>query len=114
MMYQVLLIVYLIVSIMLIGLVLIQQGKGANAGASFGGASNTMFGSGGSANFLSRTTAILAIVFFITCLAIANINSHKGNTGQGKFDNLSQVAEDIQDKATATKVEEKQNQDIPQ
>ena len=59
-MYEILLVVYLLVSLALIGLVMIQQGKGADMGASFGaGASNTVFGSGGSGSFLTRTTAIL-------------------------------------------------------
>ncbi len=112
-MYQALLIIYLVVSVTLIGFILIQQGKGANAGASFGsGASGTVFGSSGAGNFLSRTTAILAIIFFITSLAIANINSHHGEVKQGKFDNLSQVAEKIQEQQP--KAEEKQNSDIPQ
>lgn len=58
-MYEILLVVYLLVSLALIGLVMIQQGKGADMGASFGaGASNTVFGSGGSGSFLTRTTAI--------------------------------------------------------
>ena len=50
-MYQVLLFIYVVVAIALIGFILVQQGKGANAGASFGGASGTMFGSAGAGNF---------------------------------------------------------------
>ena len=58
-MYQVLLFIYVVVAIALIGFILVQQGKGANAGASFGGgASGTMFGSAGAGNFLTRTSAI--------------------------------------------------------
>jgi len=58
-MYEVLVVIYLLVALGLIGLVLIQQGKGADMGASFGaGASGTLFGSSGSGNFLTRTTAI--------------------------------------------------------
>ena len=65
MFYEVLIVVYLIVALMLVGFVLIQQGKGADMGASFGsGGSNTVFGSTGSGNFLTRTTAILATLFF--------------------------------------------------
>ncbi|MCV5261291.1 preprotein translocase subunit SecG, partial [Escherichia coli] len=65
-MFSVLLVIYLLAALGVIGLVLIQQGKGADMGASFGaGASNTVFGAGGSGNFLTRTTAILATVFFI-------------------------------------------------
>lgn len=63
-MYQALLIIYLLVSIALIIFILLQQGKGANAGASFGGgASGTIFGSAGASNFLSKMTAILATIF---------------------------------------------------
>ncbi len=63
----------IIASIGLISLVLLQQGKGADAGASFGGgsASQTFFGSGGSGNFLTRTTAIFAMIFFATSLGLA-------------------------------------------
>ncbi|HIZ50874.1 MAG TPA: preprotein translocase subunit SecG [Candidatus Pseudomonas excrementavium] len=71
-------IVHLLVAIGLVGLILIQQGKGAEAGASFGsGASGTVFGSQGSATFLSRLTAVLATVFFLTSLGLAFYASHK-------------------------------------
>ena len=64
--------VQLITAIAMIGLVLIQHGKGADMGASFGsGASGSLFGATGSANFLSRTTAVLATVFFVCTLALA-------------------------------------------
>ena len=77
-MYDMLLIVYLIVSIILVGFVLIQQGKGAGMGASFGsGASNTVFGAGGAGNFMTRTTAILAIAFFILSLVLGNLSTNK-------------------------------------
>lgn len=67
-----LIVVHLLLSLGLIGLILIQHGKGADAGAAFGsGASATVFGSRGAASFLSRTTAILATLFFITSLALA-------------------------------------------
>lgn len=111
-MYQTLLTIYLLVSIALIGFILIQQGKGADAGASFG-ASGTVFGSAGSANFLSRTTAILAIAFFVISIIIGNINAHRNNVQLGKFDDLSQAAEQLQQKPTAPAVENK-NADIPQ
>lgn len=75
-MYQLALIIHIIVSAALIALVLLQQGKGAEAGAAFGsGASTTMFGSRGTGNFLTRTTAILATIFFITCLSLGYIAS---------------------------------------
>lgn len=76
-MYEVLLVIYLLVALGLIGLVLIQQGKGADMGASFGaGASGTLFGSSGSGNFLTRTTAILAIAFFTLSLIIGNLSAN--------------------------------------
>lgn len=72
MVYTFILVAHVVVSIALVALVLLQQGKGADAGAAFGsGASATMFGSQGSASFLSRTTAILATVFFLTSLTLA-------------------------------------------
>ncbi len=71
-MYTFLIVVYVLISAALIGLVLIQHGKGADAGAAFGsGASGTVFGARGSANFLSRTTAWLAAVFFALSLTLA-------------------------------------------
>ena len=65
-------VVHVLAALGLIGLILIQHGKGADAGASFGGGgSQTVFGSAGSANFLTRSTAVLAVVFFITSLGLA-------------------------------------------
>lgn len=78
MFYEVLMVVYLVVALMLIGMVLIQQGKGADMGASFGaGGSNTVFGSGGSGNFMTRTTAILATLFFAISLILGNQTADK-------------------------------------
>lgn len=71
-MESIILVVHIIAAVTVIGLVLIQQGKGADAGASFGGgASQTVFGSAGSGNFLTRSTAILATVFFVTSFTLA-------------------------------------------
>lgn len=65
-------VVHVVIAIALVGLVLIQQGKGADAGAAFGGgASQTVFGSQGSGSFLTRFTTILAIVFFVTSFSLA-------------------------------------------
>ncbi|MDG3088925.1 preprotein translocase subunit SecG [Vibrio hannami] len=77
-MTTVLLVIYLLAAAGLIGLVLIQQGKGADMGASFGaGASNTVFGASGSGNFLTRMTAICATIFFIVALVFGNMATHK-------------------------------------
>jgi preprotein translocase subunit SecG len=65
-----------ITAVVLIGLVLIQHGKGADMGAAFGsGSAGSLFGSSGSANFLSRSTAVAATVFFITSLALTYLYS---------------------------------------
>jgi preprotein translocase subunit SecG len=76
--FTLILVVDVIVALCIIGLVLLQHGKGADVGAAFGsGASGSLFGASGSANFLSRTTAILAVVFFVTTFALAYIVTHK-------------------------------------
>ena len=81
MLYNILLIVQLIVSLGIIALVLMQHGKGADAGAAFGGgASGSVFGSKGSGNFMSRTTAILATIFFVNSLLLAWIVAHPEGT----------------------------------
>jgi len=65
-------VLHVVIAVALVGLVLIQQGKGADAGAAFGGgASQTVFGSQGSGNFLTRATTLLAIVFFVTSFSLA-------------------------------------------
>jgi preprotein translocase subunit SecG len=88
-MYEMLLVVYLIVSIILVGFVLIQQGKGAGMGASFGsGASNTVFGAGGSGNFMTRTTGILALAFFVLSLVLGNLSTHNVSVNED-FSNLA-------------------------
>lgn len=78
-MYQVIIVFHVLFGLAIIGLVLMQQGKGADAGAAFGaGASGTVFGAQGAASFLSRTTAIFATLFFSTSLGLAIYNSHSG------------------------------------
>lgn len=72
-MLTILLAIHIIIAIVMVGFILIQHGKGADAGASFGsGAAGTVFGAAGSANFLTRTTAVLATIFFATSLALAH------------------------------------------
>ncbi len=78
MVYGILLIIDVLLAIGIIALVLLQHGKGADAGAAFGsGASATVFGARGSASFLSRTTAVFATLFFINSLGLAFIVSHQ-------------------------------------
>jgi preprotein translocase subunit SecG len=73
------LIFHVLAALCVIGLVLLQHGKGADMGAAFGsGSAGSLFGSSGSANFLSRTTGVLAAVFFLTSLGLTYVSSHKG------------------------------------
>src|SRR4029434_8413760 len=72
------LVVHVLVALALVGLVLLQHGKGADVGAAFGGgASGSLFGATGSAHFLSRTTAILAVVFFLSSMALTYFSTRK-------------------------------------
>ncbi|MEO8444656.1 MAG: preprotein translocase subunit SecG [Gammaproteobacteria bacterium] len=72
------LVVHVLIGAMIVALVLLQRGKGADAGAGFGaGASGTVFGARGSANFLSRSTAILALLFFATSLSLSYLGTQR-------------------------------------
>lgn len=78
------LVVQLLAALAMIGLVLVQHGKGADMGASFGsGASGSLFGATGSANFLSRSTAVCATIFFVCTLALAYMANHRSSTPAG-------------------------------
>jgi len=80
-MKDILLVIHMLTAVGLVGLVLLQQGKGADAGAAFGGggggASQSLFGARGSATFLSRATAVLAVIFFSTSLGLAVLYSRQ-------------------------------------
>lgn len=77
-MEAIVIVVHLLVALAIIGLILMQQGKGAEAGASFGGgASQTVFGSQGGSNFFARATGVLAFVFFATSFSLAIIAKEK-------------------------------------
>lgn len=106
-MFEVLMVMFLIVAIVLVGFIMIQQGKGADMGASFGsGASNTVFGSSGSGNFLSRTTAILAVIFFVLALVLGNLSTASSDTAED-FSDLSAPEQQ------APPVEEQDGQQVP-
>ena len=91
-MYQALIIVHVLLAIGIIALVLLQQGKGADAGAAFGsGASGTVFGAQGSATFLTRATAVLASLFFATSLGLAIVGDSR-QSPQGFMDVPSEPA----------------------
>lgn len=87
-------VVHVITAIVIVGLVLLQQGKGADAGASFGaGASQTVFGASGSGNFLVRATTIAAVIFFVTSLSLAIFA--RNNSGTGTTTGLPIVDQDL-------------------
>ena len=78
---------HVLVALAIIGLVLLQHGKGADMGSGFGGGSSgSLFGATGSANFLSRTTGVLAAVFFALSLALAYLATNKPKAGGGVLD----------------------------
>src|SRR5512142_2263992 len=82
--WNIVLVVQLLAALAMIGLVLIQHGKGADMGASFGsGASGSLFGATGSANFLSRSTAVCAAIFFVCTLALAYYGNERGRPAEG-------------------------------
>jgi preprotein translocase subunit SecG len=77
----------------MIGLILVQHGKGADMGAAFGsGSSGSLFGASGSANFLSRTTAVLATVFFVSTLALAYFGNLRPTSSGSVLENPAAVA----------------------
>ena len=83
----VILVVHVVTALAIIGLVLLQHGKGADMGAAFGsGSSGSLFGATGSANFLSRTTAVLAVIFFATSLGLAYVATHRPKASGGVMD----------------------------
>jgi preprotein translocase subunit SecG len=83
--FNLILLVQIVCAVGIVLLVLLQQGKGADMGAAFGsgGGSGSLFGASGSANFLSRATAVLAGLFFISTLALAKIGSPRADMGSG-------------------------------
>ncbi|WP_374593068.1 preprotein translocase subunit SecG [Aquabacterium sp.] len=86
-------VVQILAALAMIGLVLVQHGKGADMGASFGsGASGSLFGATGSANFLSRSTAVCATIFFVSTLALAYMGNHRGGVSVGGASVLERAA----------------------
>lgn len=106
-MYEIVIVVFLLVAVAMVALILVQQGKGAGMGASFGaGASNTVFGAVGSGNFLTRSTWLLAIVFFGICLFIGWLQKDHSQQNDS-FTNISSESE------ISTQVENKAPADVP-
>ena len=93
----VVLIAHTLIALAIIALVLLQRGKGADAGAAFGaGASGTVFGARGSASFFSRTTAVLATAFFISSLALAYMSSQRATAPGSLLENAPAVPQEAE------------------
>jgi len=106
------LIAHVLIAVLMIGAVLLQRGKGAEAGAAFGaGASGTVFGARGSANFLSRTTAVLATLFFVTSLSLAYLTAQRPVTSESLME--TQPAVDVELDITAAPAAPAEEGDLP-
>jgi preprotein translocase subunit SecG len=110
-MQTILLVAHVLIALALISLVLLQHGKGADMGAAFGsGASSTVFGSQGAGSFMTRTTAVLAALFFVTSLSLAFLGTRAGDVRQGSVVDLIETP--LQAPGTARPAGE--TSDVPQ
>lgn len=115
-MQTILLLIHVLIAIAVVGLVLLQHGKGADAGAAFGsGASQTVFGSQGSGSFLTRVTAILATVFFVTSLMLAYLSTEQVS-GSGSVTDSgaeSSIINDVPDAVVNPETEVSEESQLP-
>jgi preprotein translocase subunit SecG len=114
---SILIVAHVLIAMAIIGLVLLQHGKGADMGSGFGGgASGSLFGATGSANFLSRATAVLATVFFLTSLGLAYLATNKPRTTGGVLDvskTLQSAPAKAPEKAAADKPAAESSSTVP-
>ena len=97
--------VQILSALAMIGLILVQHGKGADMGAAFGsGGSGSLFGASGSANFLSRTTAVAATIFFVCTLALAYFGNLRTTTSNSVLEGAAVVAPVVAETASAPAV----------
>ena len=104
--FTVVIVLHVLVALAIIGLVLIQHGKGADMGSGFGGGSSaSLFGATGSANFMSRTTAVLATIFFLSSLGLAYFATNRPKAAAGILDAVKteQPAAEVPQPAAAPK-----------
>ena len=117
MLTNILLVVHLIVAVTIVVLVLLQQGRGADAGAAFGGGSSqSLFGARGSANFLSRLTSMLATGFFLTSLTLAYIYTQSSqDTSIIRDGSVTEtvVTDEASEVPSASETTESENGDVP-
>lgn len=105
--------VHVVTAVVLIGLVLIQHGKGADMGAAFGtGSAGSLFGSSGSANFLSRSTAVAATIFFITSLTLTYMSAQPLKE-QGVMDRVGATTSVQQAPAAESDVPGSKSKEVP-
>jgi preprotein translocase subunit SecG len=113
-MYQVIIVVHVLLGLGIIGLILMQQGKGADAGAAFGsGSSGSVFGAQGAASFLSRTTAIFATLFFTTSLTLAILGGQQSQKTADLMDSV-EIEQKATDVPSASKTTTPENIAIPE
>jgi preprotein translocase subunit SecG len=106
-------ILHVIMCLILIGIVLLQTGKGASMGAAFGGASNTLFGGAGPASFLNKVTTIAAVVFMLTSFTLA-VLSNRGTTSSTVLDTTQTQQEQPMEQGTPTSEEESSGDEKPE
>jgi preprotein translocase subunit SecG len=110
--FSMVLVLHVLVGLGVIGLVLLQHGKGADMGAAFGsGTSGSLFGATGSANFLSRTTAILATVFFLTSLGLSYLAGGRPAAPKSVMEGVGSTPAEVP--APAPAVPDSKSQSIP-
>ena len=108
------LVLHVLTALAVCGFVLLQHGKGADMGAAFGsGSSGSLFGAAGSANFLSRTTAILATVFFVTSVALTYFGSQHSGGPQGVMEK-GLMERGVMDKGVTERAVPAKPSDVPQ
>jgi preprotein translocase subunit SecG len=113
MLYNIILVALVTVSVVLIGLILIQHGKGAEAGAAFGGgASGTVFGSEGSGSFLTKTTGVLATLFFVLSLSLAYIAAQQSKQASATTDEFAPALQKQQVESDIPVVETSKSSDV--
>jgi preprotein translocase subunit SecG len=113
-MHSVVLTGHTLISVLIIVLVLLQRGKGADAGAAFGaGASGTVFGAQGSSNFFSRATAVLATAFFASSLTLAYISSQRTTAPESILEDSLATEAPLEAEATATD-DASESEDFPE
>ena len=113
-MHTVILTVHIIAGLSVIGFVLLQHGKGADMGAAFGsGASGSLFGATGSANFLSRVTAVLAVIFFLTSLGLSYIATSRPAVSGSVMDSAAPAQAAPASPAQAPAAPDSKAKDIP-